>query len=712
MKNKWEDKVRKILFQLSRWWWLIVVFALLCAAAAYVYTGTLTPIYQASATVEIQDPEESGVSTKAAQILNPEEYLSTQLFRMKSSGLIEQVIESENLHAHSELSAQAGILAGEPLSLRTAKLVEFLRAGLDVTYLGDSRILRVRFTNESPELAALIPNRLVQTFEDNIVVADQAVVESEQEALEGRLQSVKSRLEDSERILSDFVKQTDLQNLPATGFEFDPSDTEEARRLQRLTDEKETLLREVEDTKRRVDALSKGQASPILLDDPEIKKVIEIKRAYERKYEEDLLIFKEDYPDMVELRIKIKQADEDVDLIYEQKLKSTQFTLDSLEDQLSSVESRIQMSTRELNVIRAASVDYNRLRLDVETNRAEYNGLLERVKTDAAEQAPIIPAVNILDLAQKPTKPIYPNLELNMLWAALGSSFLSFLTIVFISILDDRISSPDSVIDRLGMRLLGVIPKMKTKDMTNELLSNPLSPTAEAYSTARTKLDNILANYTHTPCVQVTSTRAGEGKSVTSLALSRSFAVIGKKTLMIDADLRLPSFQNKDSSSIGLAGLLENGGNVENEIQSTRIVNLDFLEAGIEPDDPARLLASQELKDILARVRELYDVVIVDGPPVLGLSDALLLGGVCDETVIVTQSNTLPARAVITTIQSLKPACRHIAGLVMTKYRPSHGRHSYHYSRYSYGKQATQYGKNSQGRFRNKPKKRVHLGQE
>ena len=108
----------------------------------------------------------------------------------------------------------------------------------------------------------------------------------------------------------------------------------------------------------------------------------------------------------------------------------------------------------------------------------------------------------------------------------------------------------------------------------------------------------------------------------------------------------------------------------------------------------------------------MYDVIIVDGPPVLGLSDALLLGGVCDETVIVTQSNTLPARAVITTIQSLKPACRHIAGLIMTKYRPSHGRHSYHYSRYSYGKQATEYGKNAQGLFRNKPKKRVHLGQE
>jgi polysaccharide biosynthesis transport protein len=252
--------------------------------------------------------------------------------------------------------------------------------------------------------------------------------------------------------------------------------------------------------------------------------------------------------------------------------------------------------------------------------------------------------------------------------------------------LNDTVKTPDDVREKLKLASLGVIPKKKGTEALSEELKDQSSPISEAYFSLRTSLQ--FTTETGAPkSLLITSTRAAEGKSSTTLALAQNFARLGNKVLLIDADLRKPAFVTGVDPDEGLSKLLTNSDPLEKHVLKTHFENLSLLPCGPLPPNPAELLASPRLKAIFADAVSRFDMVIVDGPPVLGLADAPLLAGVCRSTLLVIESGKTRTKAAIDAINRLKAAGGHLVGAVLTKFRhQAHGYgYGYSYEPYRYG---------------------------
>jgi polysaccharide biosynthesis transport protein len=252
--------------------------------------------------------------------------------------------------------------------------------------------------------------------------------------------------------------------------------------------------------------------------------------------------------------------------------------------------------------------------------------------------------------------------------------------------INDTIKTPDDVREKLRLASLGVIPKKLTQESVSEELKDQSSAVSEAYFSLRTSLQ-FTTDSGAPKTLLITSTRAAEGKSSTTLALAQNFARLGNNVLLIDADLRKPAFVTGADPTDGLSKLLTTHDPIAEHVLKTEHDNLWLLPCGPLPPNPAELLASPRLKALINEAAGQFDMVIVDGPPVLGLADAPLLGAVCRGTLMVVESGKTRTKAAVDAVNRLKASGSHLIGAVLTKFKhASHGYgYGYSYEPYKYG---------------------------
>ena len=213
-----------------------------------------------------------------------------------------------------------------------------------------------------------------------------------------------------------------------------------------------------------------------------------------------------------------------------------------------------------------------------------------------------------------------------------------------------------------------------------EDLKNPTSGVSEAYSAIVAAL-RFSTEAGMPKVLLVTSTKSGEGKSSTALALAQNFARREKSVLLVDADLRKPAFKGV-TDKVGLSKLLTTEDSVRSHVLETQHANLKLLPSGPVPPNPADLLSTGRMRKILAEAEELVDVVVVDGPPTLGLADAPLLASVAGNVLFVVESGSTRTRAAIEALNRLEATGAHVVGATLTKASTEAG---YGYGRYGYG---------------------------
>ncbi|HEY0412866.1 MAG TPA: polysaccharide biosynthesis tyrosine autokinase, partial [Allosphingosinicella sp.] len=346
-----------------------------------------------------------------------------------------------------------------------------------------------------------------------------------------------------------------------------------------------------------------------------------------------------------------------------------------------------QLKSQVLNQ-RGSSIQYNILQRDVDTSRSLYDALLQRYKEIGVAGGVGTNTVSVVDRAEVPGGPYKPNLMLNLLVGLALGLIGGVGAAVALEFLNDTIKTPEDVREKLRLPSLGVIPKKKGNDALAEELKDQSSPISEAYYSLRTSLQ-FTTESGAPKSLLITSTRAAEGKSSTTLALAQNFARLGNSVLLVDGDLRKPAFVTGLEPDEGLSKLLTNAEPLSKHVLKTQFENLSLLPCGPLPPNPAELLASSRLKTILAEAINQFDMVIVDGPPVLGLADAPLLAGVCRATLLVVESGKTRTRAATDAISRLKASGGNIVGAVLTKFHQrSHG---YGYG-YGYGYEPYRYG--------------------
>jgi capsular exopolysaccharide synthesis family protein len=293
--------------------------------------------------------------------------------------------------------------------------------------------------------------------------------------------------------------------------------------------------------------------------------------------------------------------------------------------------------------------------------------------------------VFIVDKAEVPGGPSSPNLSRALLLSfALGLG-AGLAAAYLLEQFDDTIRSAEEIERITGLATLGIIPKIAGAGAIEAELADPRSALAESYRSLCTALQFTTESGLPKSLV-ITSSGPSEGKSITSLAVARHFATMGLKVLLVDADLRNPSLHEKlgCDNGIGVSNYLTGACTPPEAFQVTEIPNLAFMASGPLPPNAADLLGNPRLLSLLSVGLEVFDLIVIDGPPVMGLADAALLSNAAAATVFVVGAGQARHSQVRSALKRLQFGCAALIGTVLTKFDAKAAGYGYGYG-YGYG---------------------------
>ena len=388
-------------------------------------------------------------------------------------------------------------------------------------------------------------------------------------------------------------------------------------------------------------------------------------------YQQKLQTFKPDYPEMQQLKGQIDELDRQI-------AQETSGVRASVRAEYSAAATQERMLMGQIASLRTQALDvdgrsiqYNILKREVDTNRQLYDGLLQRYKEVGVAGDVRANNISIIDRAEVPRWRFKPNLTLNLAIGLLLGGMLGVLVAFLLEFLDDTLKTPDDIEQKLRLAVLGIIPKLGPKQNLQEVAIDPRSAFSEAYRSVRTALQ-FSTDHGVPRTLLVTSAGPGEGKSTTALALARNFAQLGKRVLLIEADLRNPSLHRTlglQGQGVGLSNLLAGAATLaDSTLDAGDDGHLKVILAGPLPPNPAELLSGSKLVSALTIACERYDQIIIDGPPVLGLADAPILSNVVDGTLLVVNSSKTKIGAAQAALKRLLAARARVVGALLSKY--------------------------------------------
>lgn len=355
---------------------------------------------------------------------------------------------------------------------------------------------------------------------------------------------------------------------------------------------------------------------------------------------------------------------------------------------------RLETLKSEALDLQKRSIQYNTLKREVETNRGLYNGLLQRYKEVDVAGGVGANNVFIVDRAEQPESPTSPRLSRAIFLSLILGLGLGIGAALLLETFDDVILSMEDVERLAGLSTLGIIPKAG-ENMAEAELADPRSSLSEAYRSLCTSLQ-FTTERGLPRSIAITSGGPGEGKSLTSVAISQHFARMGLKVLLVDADMRNPSLHKKlrMDNSIGLSNYLTGACTPPEAFQKSAIANLAVMTSGPLPPNAADLLGGARLMSLLTVSLDVFDLVVLDGPPVLGLADAVLLSNAAEATIFVVGAGLARRTSVSGALKRLEHSKSPIIGTVLTKFdaKSAGYGYGYGYGSYGYGHYSYSYG--------------------
>jgi polysaccharide biosynthesis transport protein len=417
-----------------------------------------------------------------------------------------------------------------------------------------------------------------------------------------------------------------------------------------------------------------------ILDSEAIQSNRKLRTELAADYQQKLGLYKPAFPLMVQLRNQIKELDRQVQSEVQAIKDSIQSQYEGAkaqEDELAS-----QLETTKASVVdqRNRSIQYNIIQREVDTNRTLYDGLLQRYKEIGVSGAVGTNNISIVDRAQLPQIARTPNLGLNLGLALVAGLLVGILAALGLDYIDDSFKAPEDIEREIGLSVIGVVPKPKVGAKIENELADPRSAIAEAIRSLRTGMQFATSDGLPKTLL-VTSSKPSEGKTTTTIALAQSLAHIGLNVLLIDGDLRNASVHKRlfCSNELGLSNYLTGAKMPEDVVQGTNTPGLVLMASGPLPPNPAELLAGPKLLSLLTLARESFDIVLIDGPPVMGLADAPLLSSMTHATLLVVAANETRRSVVKVALKRLQFARANIIGALLSKFDSSQTGYGYGY---------------------------------
>jgi capsular exopolysaccharide synthesis family protein len=686
--------------------WLILGVAIVFSVIGTVRTLMETPLFTSSVRLQIDSPPRIVEGGNIDADGEDYRFMTTQYQLLESRAMAERVASMLKLgndadflkpRGFSIVDTVTGMLnptkpasSGDVPSSKGVDEVALERwaAGVilgnrAVQPVTDSRLVDISYSDPNPARAQRIANAYADAFIASNIDKRFQANESAKVFLEDKIDQLKQRLQQSEHALIDFAEK---QQIVGINYDSDQKTSiaeanlaDATAELQKLTSERaknEGLWRQAQGS----DAMN----LPQVLSDKEVSGLRTKRNELQIEYQQGLQTFKPDYPSMVDLRAKIEEIDRQLADQLQTIKDSLKATYEASLAREKEMTTRVAQLKEDLLDLQKRSIEYNILKREVDTNRELYASLLQRYKeVDVASGAG---STNVFVVERalpgaSSSGSLYPAL-LKALALGLGIGVgLAYL----LEKLDDKIRSPEQLEQVTGLSVLGVIPKVRGIDQE---LADPRSRLGEAHRSLCTALQFTTENGAP-KTLMVTSAAPGEGKSFTSLAIAKQFATLGRKVLLIDADLRNASLHAKLScdNSVGLSNYLVGSATPPEVMQKTGVPNLAFLASGPLPPNAADLLGSARLVSLLSIGSEVFDLIVIDGPPVLGLADAILLSSAASATIFIVGAGGVRTGLVRGALKRLQLSRGSVIGTVLSQYDSRSVGYGYGYGyeyRYSY----------------------------
>lgn len=706
--------------------WVAISFAGAVILLTGILSFTATPQYKSTVTLLIEEEssrilsidETLGYEPRVVQDLRA---YNTQLRLLKSKSLAERVARKLNLLSRPEFGAgkkpKTSLMAGLKyiFTFRWAKprsseegetnflaeespysiLAHNLREAIEVNPVRDTKLVELSFSFLSPTLATEIVNTFAEEFVQFSMEKRYSSTQQASDFLTETIANLRDDLAAKERELQRYSQEKDIMFLSetesATVSTFASlSAARDQAMLERIRAQAE--YRELTNLE--------GESLPQLISDPAVQQLKTEYTTLRAEYEEKSRLLKPEHPEMVRIRARLDSLRTEINKAAE----AAEARVRAAQQNEATINAQLNRQKAEVARMKNNAILYNSIKSEVESKRRLLNTLLERQsETQLSAQLRGLNASNItiIDRAEIPKAPVSPDKKNNLLMALLIGLFGGVGLCFLFDYLDDTLKGPEDVEKLAGLPSLGVIPYLPPEGLAKsrkygaylkhkytyggenpqkehtlpeipeikeiELINHlhPGLPLAEDYRTIRTSI--LLSSAEGRPkSIILTSPLIQEGKTATTVNLAVSFAQLEERVLLIETDLRKPRLHRifKVRNVNGLTGFLTGKIPLKDIVTKTSIENIWLIPSGPVPPNPAELLNSRKMKDLIDEVSQVFDIVLMDSPPILAVIDPVIVASLVDAAIMVIRSGKTRRKPFVAAVEELKRARANILGAV------------------------------------------------
>ncbi len=689
IEHEEEIDLRQYWNVLRRRKWVILGLAVAVTTIAALVVFAIKPVYRATTTVMIESKEANVVSIQDVYGLDTrgQEYYQTQFEILKSRPLAEKVVTRLQLATTPEFAKDP---AAKPfwsswLSLpekeemfgprdEQALVVNHYKDLLQVSPVPKTQLVKVSFESHDPEQASAIANAHAQAFIESHLEAKESMSRSASEWMSGRLDELRLKLTAAEGRLQAFKEREHLVDVE--GIQGLP-----ARELNELTTKLVDARRDLSQANNAYTQVNQVRGAS--LDDkltiPAIKSDALVQQFRQAHAEADLKVaelskrYGAQHPKMKAAVSERDAAERALAHQVDSVMEAIRNEHDVARGQAQAIAAAMDTAKSDVQLVGRKDSEYRALLREVETSRQLYDLFYTRI-SETNESGDLASAnARVIEPASVPLQPVKPQKKMVIVLTFVLTLMLAVMLAFLLEMLDNTVKHATDVEQKLGVQLLGLLPLLRKKRKAHESIGLEFTHIdtpafGEAIRTVRTGVTLSSLDKAQ-KLIMVTSSVSGEGKTSVSCNLALAFAQV-ERVLLIDADMRRPSVAKEfglDRSQSGLSDLCAGTVNATECIVRNNEYKLDILTAGMVPPNPQELLGSRRLQSVLANLKENYDRVIIDCPPVLPVSDALLLANLVDMLVYVVKADATSVTQIKSGIQQIKRTPVSIAGVVLNQ---------------------------------------------
>jgi len=677
-----EVSLSDILGILARRKWTILLTLLSILALVMLYTFSVKPTYRANATIQIEregaeivDFGQTRKPVDSVDALN-DPFFRTRYEMLRGRVIAQKVIDELSLKPSLSPKKEKSIFSSitsvfsfgdkniQSNSTKTIDYTELFSKNLFVQPISGTHLVEIFYEAPSATEAKNVVSSMVDNFITSQVQAKSETGEYAKEFLDKQIIEAGERLKSDELTLVKYANDNGILGV-------DENQTRQVKKLENLDSALvQAEIRRIEAESLFLQMKRAGSVSTVLTN-PVVTSLKARLVGLEGDYQEMLKTFKPNYPDMQRLQQQINATRGKLNKEMTNIQRSMEADYRAAKRQEDKIRKELKEFNNTMQNLQDSGVDYNNLKRNVENSNKLYNSLLQRrEEVNVASQANTS-SISIVEPAVTPIKKYRPRPKVNLL-VGLLSGLIFGLALAFLrESLDRSIKSSDDLERLTGLPILGMIPRITKSNLKKNLdmiaYKMPQSAPAEAFRILATNI-RLMFKADEDHVMLITSVNSGEGKSTTASNIACSYAQMGKKVLLVDADIRNASIHEKldITNKHGLTHYLKGEIDLVGITQPVkRIPGLYAITAGAYDVDPVSLLSHERMSYLTTQGGNIFDYVIIDAPPVNGFADSLVLTSLATSTVLVTREENMDARSIKSVLSQLRRVKNNVAGFLL-----------------------------------------------